>query len=307
MGSVWHTQDNLGPHGQDSLLRNIPLNHFIVSATCAAALILASPAAYADEEGEFSSVGTGGGVGVDEGTKNTISFSDLSVENTVTRDLEIQPDGIEDQGSVTSALTDRQSFEESDSSTFETDTAGIEVDAELDPTAVSVSVSSDAETNSETGSDRSSEAFASASLISSVFTAASGDILDIEINFSGGGGGDGGATSNAFSASATYLEVFLTAQSDNTKTILASTSFDLSFNGSSGGSGFGGPAEFVSVLFGTDLAAGDYTLGLGGTSTSTASVKMAARVPLPAAMPLLLSGIGAMSVVAWRRRKQADA
>ena len=71
----------------------------------------------------------------------------------------------------------------------------------------------------------------------------------------------------------------------------------------------GGATGTVSVLPQTTLSAGTYVLEIRGTATGSAGGSYAgvlnlAPVPLPAAFPLLLSGLGGLGFVARRRRSE---
>lgn len=56
----------------------------------------------------------------------------------------------------------------------------------------------------------------------------------------------------------------------------------------------------------TIAANGDYFYSAGGTSGGSVSVTPVSTTPLPAALPLFATGLGAMGLFGWRRKRKAS-
>jgi hypothetical protein len=61
-----------------------------------------------------------------------------------------------------------------------------------------------------------------------------------------------------------------------------------------------------SLIFGFNwLATGGETLNTGYTNISAATTLPTSETPLPAALPLFATGLGALGLLTWRRKRKA--
>jgi hypothetical protein len=65
-------------------------------------------------------------------------------------------------------------------------------------------------------------------------------------------------------------------------------------------------ASFINPGFAFATGSGTFSLSSMGDTTFTATAGVSA-IPLPAAFPLFATGLGALGLLAWRRKRKADA